>query len=172
MWRSALGIAAGVCLWGQQTVQMRKPGPVQKSKEISPSPAKVRSAGEIQKVKDQCRSRLIIEADMLFESDKSDFTSGAERVLSDLGPMIRKEGIHPISVEGHTDNVGADEDNQTLSEQRARTVETWLESRGYVIATVTEVHGLGKAQPLAPNDTPQGRQKNRRVEIVINTCKS
>jgi outer membrane protein OmpA-like peptidoglycan-associated protein len=75
-------------------------------------------------------------------------------------------------VEGHTDATGAAGYNQTLSEQRARTVESWLESRGYVVANVTEVHGFGKTKPVASNDTPEGRQKNRRVEIVINTCKS
>lgn len=107
-------------------------------------------------------------ADALFESDKAELAAGAERVLSDLGPMIRKEGVHPISVDGHTDAEGT----QTLSAERAHIVESWLESRGYVIAKVTEVHGFGKAKPVASNDTPEGRQKNRRVEIIINTCQS
>lgn len=163
---------AGVCLWGQQGIQWQKPGPIQKPKGTWQTPGKIQKPGEIQKVKEQCRSKLIVGADTLFDFDKSELTTGAEKVLSELGPMIRKEGIHPISVEGHTDAAGSAGYNQTLSEQRARTVETWLEARGYVIASVTEVHGFGKTRPVASNETPQGRQKNRRVEIVINTCKS
>jgi len=89
-------------------------------------------------------------------------------VLSDLGPMIRKEGVHPVSVDGHTDSSGT----QTLSDQRAHIVESWLEQRGYVVAKVTEAHGFGNTKPVAGNDTPEGRQKNRRIEIVINTCQS
>jgi outer membrane protein OmpA-like peptidoglycan-associated protein len=184
MWRSVpgeraasrgirlLGVAAALCLWGQQGIQYQKPGSVPKSRETWQAPARFRSGAEIQKVKDQCRARLIVAADTLFDSNKSELTTGAERVLSDLGPMIRKEGVHPITVEGHSDSAGPADYNQTLSEQRARTVESWLEARGYVIASVTDVHGFGKAKPVASNDTPEGRQKNRRVEIVINTCKS
>ena len=168
MWRCALGAVAVACLLGQQSIQIQKSRPSQLPKESAQAPGKVRSNGEIQKVKEQCRSKLIVGADTLFESDKAELTAGAEKVLSDLGPMIRKEGVHPVSVDGHTDGSGT----QTLSEERAHVVESWLESRGYVIDKVTEVHGFGKTKPIASNETPEGRQKNRRVEIVINTCQS
>jgi outer membrane protein OmpA-like peptidoglycan-associated protein len=168
MWRCALGAVAVACLFGQQSIQIQKARPSQLPKESGQAPGKVRFNGEIQKVKEQCRSKLIVGADELFESGRADLTPGAEKVLSDLGPMIRKEGVHPVSVDGHTDAAGT----QTLSEERARIVENWLESRGYVIAKVTDVHGFGTTKPIASNETPEGRQKNRRVEIVINTCKS
>jgi outer membrane protein OmpA-like peptidoglycan-associated protein len=128
----------------------------------------MQKTADIQKVKEQCHTKLIVGADTLFDADKADLATGAERVLSDLGPMIRKEGVHPVTVDGHTDASGT----QTLSEERAHIVESWLEQRGYVIAKVTDVRGFGKTKPVASNDTPAGRQKNRRVEIVINTCQS
>jgi len=168
MWRCVPGAVIGFCLWGQQAIHLQKPGPVPTPAGALPTLGKSRKTGEIQKVRDQCRSKFIVGADTLFDSDKTDLAPGAERVLSDLGPMIRKEGVHPISVDGHTDASGT----RTLSEQRARTVESWLEQRGYVIDKVTEVHGFGKTKPVATNETPEGRQKNRRVEIVVNTCQS
>ena len=172
MRRNVLAAAAGVCLWGQQGIQWQKPRPIEKPTGTWQTSEKIQKTTDIQKVKEQCRAKLIVGADALFDFDKSELTAGAEKVLSELGPMIRKEGVHPISVEGHTDSVGSPNYNQTLSEQRARTVESWLESRGYLIDKVTETHGFGETKPVATNETPVGRQKNRRVEIVINTCKS
>jgi outer membrane protein OmpA-like peptidoglycan-associated protein len=172
MRRNVLAVAAGVCLWGQQGIQWQKPGPIEKPAGTWQTPGRIQKTGDIQKVKEQCRAKLIVSADALFDFDKSELTAGAEKVLSELGPMIRKEGVHPVSVEGHTDSVGTTKYNQTLSERRARTVESWLESRGYVIDKVTETRGFGETKPVATNETPVGRQKNRRVEIVINTCKS
>lgn len=172
MWRTVVGALAAACLLAQQTIEIQKPGQIQKPKGTWQTPGNFQKPGDIQKVKEQCRTKLILGADTLFDFDKFELTAGAEKVLSDLGPMIKREGVHPVSVEGHTDNVGAAEYNQALSEKRAHTVESWLEAKGYVIDNLTEAHGFGKTRPVSSNDTPQGRQKNRRVEIVINTCKS
>jgi len=78
-------------------------------------------------------------------------------------------------VEGHTDSKGADDYNQTLSEKRARTVKDWLVARGALAGTAA-VQGWGERRPVAPNakgdgsDDPASRQKNRRVEVVLDVC--
>ncbi|HLK24527.1 MAG TPA: OmpA family protein, partial [Caulobacteraceae bacterium] len=83
----------------------------------------------------------------------------------------------PERVEGHTDAIGSDAYNMTLSEARARTVRDWLSARG-AIPAATPIKGYGKRDPIAPNtrpdgsDDPEGRQKNRRVDILFSTCKA
>jgi outer membrane protein OmpA-like peptidoglycan-associated protein len=71
-----------------------------------------------------------------------------------------------LDVEGHTDSVGGDEYNQRLSEQRGAAVRDYLTQQGMPMSSVT-AKGLGKTQPVASNDTAEGRQQNRRVELVI-----
>ena len=103
--------------------------------------------------------------------------SCSTRVKYTLRPVAREKlakvaGIvsgHPglkLDVEGHTDSVGGDEYNQRLSEQRGGAVRDYLTQQGMPAASVT-TKGLGKTQPVASNDTPTGRQQNRRVELVI-----
>lgn len=83
----------------------------------------------------------------------------------------------PATVEGHTDAKGSDAYNQTLSEKRARTVRDWLAARG-ALPVDTPIQGWGERRPIAPNlkpdgsDDPAGRQKNRRVEVTLDLCKS
>jgi outer membrane protein OmpA-like peptidoglycan-associated protein len=69
-------------------------------------------------------------------------------------------------VEGYTDSVGGDEDNQRLSEQRGASVRDYLIRQGMPVGSVT-IRGFGKAEPVASNDTAQGRQRNRWVELVV-----
>ena len=173
-------IKIGLCLCLSavaQTGKIQKPGEIQKPKGTWQVPGPIQKPGEIQKVKEQCASRLLVGSDALFEFDKSELTPAAEKVLTELGPMIQKEGKHPITVDGHTDALGTAAYNQELSEKRAKAVESWLESHGYVVAGSVQVKGYGRTKPIAPNtkpdgsDNPEGRQKNRRVEIVIATCK-
>ena len=94
-----------------------------------------------------------------------------------LRPLAREKlakvaGIvsgHPglrLDVEGHTDSVGGDDYNQTLSEQRGEAVRDYLTQQGMPAGSVT-TKGFGKTQPVASNDTAKGRQQNRRVELVI-----
>jgi outer membrane protein OmpA-like peptidoglycan-associated protein len=78
-------------------------------------------------------------------------------------------------LEGHTDAKGSDAYNQTLSERRARAVKDWLVTRR-AIPGAASVKGWGEQRPVAPNtkangaDHPEGRQQNRRVEVVLNLC--
>ena len=90
-------------------------------------------------------------------------------------PEITKLGGRPNRIEGHTDSIGTDAYNQKLSEARARTVRDWLAKRN-VIPASTPIRGFGKSMPIAPNttadgkDDPEGRQRNRRVEVVFEGC--
>jgi len=92
-------------------------------------------------------------------------------------PRSRKATGRAARIEGHTDAKGGDAYNMKLSEVRARTVRDWLANHGAIPAE-TPIKGYGKRVPIVPNttsdgkDDPEGRQKNRRVEIVFETCKS
>jgi outer membrane protein OmpA-like peptidoglycan-associated protein len=117
-----------------------------------------------------------VVSDALFEFDKATLSPGAEETLQALLPLLAKAGKHPARVEGHTDSKGADDYNQTLSEKRARTVKDWLVARGALPAS-TPTAGWGERKPVAPNarpdgsDDPAGRQKNRRVEVVLDLAR-
>jgi outer membrane protein OmpA-like peptidoglycan-associated protein len=145
----------------------------------------IKEAGEIQiphgwaavkVVKKDCQQRLTVCADTLFEFDKSTLSPDAAATLKLIGPKIAELGAHPITIEGHTDGKGTDEYNQSLSERRAERVKNWLLTNHFVHASGTATVGYGKKHPVAPNvlpdgnDYPVGRQKNRRVEIVVDTC--
>jgi outer membrane protein OmpA-like peptidoglycan-associated protein len=75
-----------------------------------------------------------------------------------------------LEIQGHTDDVGGDAYNQTLSEARARSVMIWLTQHGVAPAHMT-AKGYGKTMPIADNKTDEGRMKNRRVEIADPRCK-
>jgi len=80
--------------------------------------------------------------------------------------LLAHPGLN-LQIEGHTDSVGGDDFNQRLSEQRAGAVRDFLGDQGVSLSSIT-AQGFGKTVPIATNDTPEGRQRNRRVEIVIN----
>ena len=113
-----------------------------------------------------------LPADVLFDFDRSDIRPEAIPTLQTLVRLIASTGSGPIRVEGHSDSKGDDAYNQTLSEQRAASVGTWLSSHG-VAGDRLRTSGRGETQPIANNempdgsDNPQGRQENRRVEVVI-----
>jgi outer membrane protein OmpA-like peptidoglycan-associated protein len=144
----------------------QKPGEIQVPKGISA----VRAT-----VVDRCQQRLSVVADALFDFNKSNLRPEAEETLLAAGPEIAKLGGKPSWIEGHTDAIGSDAYNMKLSEARATAVREWLAGRGLVPAA-TAIKGFGKTKPVAPNttadgrDDPEGRQKNRRVEVVFDTC--
>ena len=113
-----------------------------------------------------------LPADVLFDFDQSDIRPEAIPTLQTLVRLIASAGSGPIRVEGHTDSKGDDAYNQTLSEQRAASVGAWLSSHG-IARNRLRTSGRGETQPIANNETPdgsdnpQGRQENRRVEVVI-----
>ena len=103
---------------------------------------------------------------MLFATAKFDLRPEARERLAKLsGIVLAHPGLN-LTVEGHTDNVGGDAFNQTLSEQRAQSVRQYLIDQGLDAGTIT-AQGFGKTMPVADNNTAEGRQKNRRVEIIV-----
>lgn len=103
---------------------------------------------------------------VLFDFDSASIRPDAERTLAEVSEVLKAYAKRPMRVEGHTDSVASDEYNRQLSERRAQSVRTWLASRGGVTATLA-TRGWGESKPAATNDTPAGRQQNRRVEVII-----
>jgi outer membrane protein OmpA-like peptidoglycan-associated protein len=104
--------------------------------------------------------------DILFDFNSSALRPESRDTLRELANNFRQYPDEEISVEGHTDNVGGDDYNQRLSEQRAGSVRDYLVDQGVPDNRISAL-GFGKTQPKASNDTPEGRQLNRRVEIHI-----
>src|SRR5216684_3953269 len=92
---------------------------------------------------------------------------GAREKLAKISGIVLAHPGLSLQIEGHTDSVGGDDFNQQLSERRADSVRDFLAEQGVSASSIT-ARGFGKTQPVASNDTPEGRQRNRRVELVVN----
>jgi outer membrane protein OmpA-like peptidoglycan-associated protein len=115
---------------------------------------------------DTPRGLVVNMGDVLFDVGKSNLRSEAREALAKLsGIVLNYPSLH-LNIEGYTDSTGSDEFNQKLSEQRAEAVQGYVIEQGLSASGVT-AKGLGKSMPVADNDTTAGRQKNRRVEIII-----
>ena len=110
---------------------------------------------------------ITLDSGILFDVDKYDVRPEAEEVLKNLAIVLKEADIKAFEIDGHTDSDAGDKHNQILSENRANAVKNFLTSQG-ITAEIT-IKGYGKTRPIASNDTPEGKQKNRRVEIVIPT---
>jgi outer membrane protein OmpA-like peptidoglycan-associated protein len=116
--------------------------------------------------------RIELAADVLFDFDKATLRADAVESLRKLATVVAATP-GAVTIEGHTDDKGADDYNLKLSDARAASVKTWLAREGKVDARRMTTRGLGEKVPKVPNakpdgsDDPDGRQKNRRVEIVI-----
>ena len=114
-----------------------------------------------------------LSADVLFAFDKADLKPAAEPQLGELATVLKAYPGASVNIDGYTDAKGADAYNMTLSEERAASVAAWLTAKGDVAATHLHTRGHGKADPVAANtkpdgsDDPDGRAKNRRVEITV-----
>jgi outer membrane protein OmpA-like peptidoglycan-associated protein len=115
---------------------------------------------------DTPRGLKVNMADVLFDFGKYDLKPPAREALAKMsGIVIAHPGLK-LAVEGYTDSVGSDTFNLTLSQNRADTVRAYLVNQGLDPNTITAT-GYGKSNPVASNDTAEGRQQNRRVEIII-----
>ena len=112
------------------------------------------------------RGFIVTLPGLFFDSGKSVLKPGARNTLTKIAEQLRINDQLSITIEGHTDSVGSDAMNQALSEKRAEAVRSYLQNRGIPANRMT-VTGLGETSPIATNDTPAGRQQNRRVELVI-----
>jgi outer membrane protein OmpA-like peptidoglycan-associated protein len=157
----------------------QQPRELQKPRDTWQRPGEIQVPKGIQAIRtedERCTRRFLVGADALFEFDQATLTPDAEETLKALMPLLAEAGKHPATVEGHTDAKGADAYNQTLSEKRAQAVKDWLVARG-VLPASTAVAGWGERRPVGPNarpdgsDDPAGRQKNRRVAVVLDLCK-
>ena len=112
------------------------------------------------------RGLIVNISDVLFDFNKYTLKPGAREKLAKVsGILLAYPGLR-LQLEGHTDSIGTDEYNLTLSQKRADAVRDYLVSQGVLAANVSSV-GLGKENPVASNDTNEGRQQNRRVEMVV-----
>ena len=110
---------------------------------------------------------ITLDSGILFDVDKYDVRPEAKRALASLATVLKEADVKAFEVDGHTDSDAGDKHNQILSENRANAVKNFLTSQG-ITAEIT-IKGYGKTRPVASNDTPEGKQKNRRVEIIIPT---
>ena len=115
---------------------------------------------------DTPRGLVVNMGDVLFSIAKADLKPPAQIALARLSGILANYPSLHLSIEGYTDSTGTAAFNQTLSEKRADSVQTYLTGQGLPLDSMTAT-GLGEADPVADNATAAGRQKNRRVEIVI-----
>src|SRR5206468_861797 len=109
--------------------------------------------------------------DILFDFNSAALRTESQQTLRDLAANFRRYADESITVEGHTDNVGSPEYNQGLSERRAYSVRDYLADQGVPASRITAT-GYGETRPKADNNSPEGRQLNRRVEIHIRATQS
>jgi outer membrane protein OmpA-like peptidoglycan-associated protein len=120
----------------------------------------------ILQTRDTDRGLVVNMSDVLFDTAKYTLRPQAREKLAKLAGIVSGHPGLKLDVQGYTDSVGGDDYNQQLSEQRSQSVRGYLTQQGMPVASVT-AEGFGKSQPVASNDTADGRQQNRRVEIVI-----
>ena len=135
---------------------LEKPGKLPKLEMVPPVPSI------------EANSLLItLDSGVLFDVDKYDIRPEAEEALKNLATVLKEMDVKNFEIDGHTDSDASDEHNQVLSENRANSVKNFLVSQGVTAEITTK--GYGESKPVASNDTAEGKQKNRRVEIIIPT---
>ncbi len=121
----------------------------------------------ILETRDTARGLIVNMSDVIFDTAKYTLLPGArERLAKVAGIVLGHPGLR-LEVEGHTDSVGGEAYNQLLSEQRAGSVRDYLIQQGIAGTNLSPAKGFGKSQPVATNDTAAGRQRNRRVELIV-----
>ena len=129
-------------------------------------------AKELQQIKnaevrrEQDRLVVTMSGAILFDLNSTVLKSGAKQQLEKMAEVMVRYPENDILVTGHTDNTGSEQYNQDLSERRAKVVKNYLILKGLSAGRITSM-GFGESMPVASNSTPEGRQKNRRVEIEI-----
>ena len=120
----------------------------------------------VQVVESDDSIRLIMPGNITFKTDSADINSSFYSVLNSVAKVLNKYSNSTVMVSGHTDSTGSAEYNLDLSRERANSVASYLQGQG-VKSSRFEVLGLGSSNPIASNDTANGRAQNRRVEIKI-----
>jgi outer membrane protein OmpA-like peptidoglycan-associated protein len=112
------------------------------------------------------RGLVLTLGDVLFTTGKADLNSGATGTLNKLASFLNQYPDRSAAIEGHTDNTGSDDYNVDLSQRRADSVRSYLMGQG-IGSTRLAASGMGESHPVAGNESAEGRQQNRRVEVVI-----
>lgn len=120
----------------------------------------------ILQTRDTARGLIVNMSDVLFATGQHALQPAAREKLAKVAGIVSGHPGLMLAIEGHTDSVGSDESNQLLSERRGSAVRDYLTQQGLASGSVAST-GLGETQPVASNDTSDGRQQNRRVELVI-----
>jgi outer membrane protein OmpA-like peptidoglycan-associated protein len=110
--------------------------------------------------------KITFDSGILFDIDKSDLRTVSKTNLVELAKILNKYSDTNILIEGHTDDTGSDDHNMNLSKDRAQSVAFYLATLEVKSARFS-IAGYGETQPIVTNDTPEGRQKNRRVDIAV-----
>jgi outer membrane protein OmpA-like peptidoglycan-associated protein len=109
---------------------------------------------------------LTLGGDVLFDVGEANLKPGAKRAIDNLAQFMQQHPQRNVAIEGFTDSTGSEQYNEILSERRAQAVKDALVARGIAPNRIS-ARGYGEAFPVATNDTPAGRQLNRRVEVAI-----
>jgi outer membrane protein OmpA-like peptidoglycan-associated protein len=120
----------------------------------------------ILETRETARGLIVNLSDVLFDTGSATLKPGTREKLARVAGLLLSQPGLKLQIEGHTDSVGDTDYNQRLSENRADSVRTYLVAQGIAAAAVGTT-GFGESQPVASNDTPAGRQQNRRVELVV-----
>jgi len=121
---------------------------------------------QILETRESARGLIVNLSDVLFDSASANLKTGAREKLAKVAGILLSHRGLKLQVEGHTDSVGSADYNQRLSENRADSVRTYLVDQG-IAPNAIGTAGFGETMPVASNDTPAGRQQNRRVELIV-----
>jgi photosystem I P700 chlorophyll a apoprotein A2 len=159
---------------GARTISFETAGILGLSKEIEFESKQVqKTLKDLEAKETKTTIQIDLPGDVLFDFDKWDIRPDAEGTLKKVGEIIKAYRSPNVLISGHSDSKGEEDYNQKLSIKRAESVKDWLVKNAGVDAGIMRTEGLGETKPVAPNtnpdgsDNPEGRQKNRRVEILI-----
>lgn len=116
--------------------------------------------------RDTARGLVVNMSDVLFDTGKHTLRPLARENLAKISGIVLAYPALTLGIEGNTDSVGGNEYNQGLSERRAEAVRSYLAQQGVPESSMTAT-GLGEGEPIASNTTAEGRQQNRRVELIV-----
>jgi outer membrane protein OmpA-like peptidoglycan-associated protein len=122
---------------------------------------------QVLETRESARGLIVNLSDVLFDTGSATLKPVTREKLARVAGILLSHPELKLQIEGHTDSVGLEEYNQRLSENRSDSVRTYLVAQGISAGSVGTA-GFGESQPVASNDTPAGRQQNRRVELIVN----
>lgn len=111
--------------------------------------------------------KVTFDSGILFDFDSSKLSDDAKNSLAKFAEVLKSTPDADVAILGHTDNVGTEKANQSVSEKRAKAVASYLKTQGVAASQIKDVQGMNYSQPVASNDTEAGRAQNRRVEVYM-----